>query len=582
MVKKKNNPKKINQRFLLSDSLIVLKRKFSTYIYLLLIIIVGFYFRTFNVNWDSGFYFHPDERAIVMFTVPIQLPQNLAEFFSPESPLNPHFFAYGNFPLYVLRIFSEFASNINPAFKEYSQMYVVGRIISASFDTFTIFTVFLLASSIFSKRTGLFAALSYALFVFPIQSSHFFTVDTMLTFFMTGVLLMLVSLVNNRSTMLFVLLGIFYGLALATKVSALVILPLIIGLFLILIFRSFKKRGIKLHLFTKMLLFFATAIATFVATQPYTIIDFQEFVKQTVAQSQMSKDPFVFPYTLQYVGKIPFLHEFLNIFLWGIGPIMGISFLVGFIKLFQSILKGRLQAIQTVIVLIYFLFYFALFGSFAVGWMRYMLPIYPILALFCGWLISEQILTRFKPVNYITKKFMLFLFLIIVLIYPISFTTIYTKLNTRIQASNWINKNIPHGSSLAVEHWDDSLPVYGYENYIQITLPLYDPDTNQKWQNINQLLKSSEYIVIASNRLYVPLQKLTDCSKLPLYRCYPKTAKYYKKLFSGQLGYKKVAEFTSYPTVPVLNIPIIDDSADESFTVNDHSKIMIFKKTNQQ
>ena len=579
MKKKKKNSKKNSPHFLLFNSLIALKNKFSTYIYLLLIIIVGFYLRTFNVNWDGGFYFHPDERAIVMFTVPLQLPKNLNEFLSPASHLNPHFFAYGNFPLYILRFFSELASHIDPAFKEYSQMYVVGRIISASFDTFTIFVVFLLASSIFSKRTGLFAALSYALFVFPIQSSHFFTVDTMLTFFMTGVLLLLVSIANNRSSTLFVFLGLFYGLALATKISAFVIFPLIFGLFFILLFRSSKKRGAQLYLLKKIFLFVATTLLIFVVTQPYALIDFQEFVKQTVAQSQMSKDPFVFPYTLQYVGKIPFLYEFLNIFLWGVGPLMGIFFLLGFIKLFRSTLKKGVQSLQTVIVIVYFLFYFILFGSFAVGWMRYMLPIYPILALFCGWLISEQILTHFKPVNYATKKFMLFLFLIIVLLYPVSFITIYTKPNTRIQASNWINNNIPYGSSLAVEHWDDALPVYGMMNYQQITLPLYDRDTPAKWQEINQKLKTSDYIIIASKRLYIPLQKLTDCKKLPSYRCYPITARYYKDLFSGKLGFSKVAEFVEYPTIPFINFKINDFSSDETFTVSDHPKVMIFKKT---
>ncbi len=163
-------------------------------------------------------------------------------------------------------------------------------------------------------------------------------------------------------------------------------------------------------------------------------------------------------------------------------------------------------------------------------------------------------------------------------IYPISFITIYTKPNTRIQSSVWINNNIPYGSKIAVEHWDDSLPVYGQENYTHLTLPLYDPDTNEKWQNINSTLRMSDYIIIASNRLYVPLQKLTDCKRLPAGRCYPLTEKYYKSLFSEKLGFKKVASFSMYPTIPLLGIRLHDDSADESFTVNDHPTIFIFKK----
>lgn len=576
--KKKTVLKKV---FSPKNLLLSIRKKFSIHIYLLLTIVTGFYFRTFNVNWDSGYYFHPDERAIVMFTLPLRFPHSILSFFSPNSTLNPHFFAYGNFPLYLLRIFSELASYLDPLYKEYAQMYVVGRLISASFDTLTIFIVFLLASTLFSKRTGLFAALFYALFVFPIQSAHSYAVDTMLTFFMTATIYQLVITINNRSRFSFTLLGFFYGLALATKISAFSITPIIFGVFIVFLAQDIKRKMNIAPLISRVCFFAITTIVVFFVTQPYALIDFQEFIKQTTAQSQMSKDPFVFPYTLQYVGKVPFFHEFINIFLWGIGPLMGVLCFAGFIKLVLSNFRKKTDNfIQLLTICAYFVFYFLLFGSFAVGWMRYMLPIYPILAIFGGWLISEKILHYIKPANYVTKKLMLFVFLVIVLIYPVSFITIYTKPNTRIQASTWINKNIPYGSTLAVEHWDDALPVYGMQNYRQITLPLYDQDAKAKWQAINSNLKNTDYIIIATKRLYVPLQKLTDCKKLPAFRCYPLTARYYKNLFSGKLGFVKVAEFVEYPTVPFINFKIDDFSSDETFTVSDHPKVLIFKKSN--
>jgi hypothetical protein len=95
--------------------------------------------------------------------------------------------------------------------------------------------------------------------------------------------------------------------------------------------------------------------------------------------------------------------------------------------------------------------------------------------------------------------------------------------------------------------------------------------------NENTALKIAS-IIIASGRLYIPLQKLTDCKHLPVNRCYPLTAKYYKNLFSGKLGFKKIQEFKSEPTIPFINIGINDLSADENFTVFDHPTIMIFKK----
>lgn len=105
---------------------------------------------------------------------------------------------------------------------------------------------------------------------------------------------------------------------------------------------------------------------------------------------------------------------------------------------------------------------------------------------------------------------------------------------------------------------------------------MYDSDNNpQKWSLINNRLEEGDYLIIASNRLYTPIQKLTDCKNLPEGKCYTVTANYYKDLFSENLDYVKVAEFSNYPNIFGFNIN--DQSADESFTVYDHPKVIIFK-----
>jgi len=49
---------------------------------------------------------------------------------------------------------------------------------------------------------------------------------------------------------------------------------------------------------------------------------------------------------------------------------------------------------------------------------------------------------------------------------------------------------------------------------------------------------------------------------------------------SNKTNYKKVAQFTSYPSLSYLGIPVSfpDDWSEEAFTVYDHPKVMIFKK----
>lgn len=293
----------------------------------------------------------------------------------------------------------------------------------------------------------------------------------------------------------------------------------------------------------------------------------------------MTKDAFTFPYTLQYVGKIPYLYELKNIILFGQGPIIGVLSLASFLYVVYRVVfeSKNFPWQKTLILLQFFLTYFLITGAFAIGFMRYMLPVYPILSIFVGiFLVSV-----FTPISK-TKIFLGTILLIAILIWPLSFLSIYVKDNTRVSASEWIHKNIPSGSTIATEHWDDVLPLRGQEKYTILSLPLYEPDTMEKWTLINDQLSKSGYIIVASNRLYAPLMKLTNCLELPSGRCYVKTALYYKELFTEKSGFIKVAEITSYPTIPFTNFQIKDNIADESFTVYDHPKILIFKKTSEE
>ena len=511
-----------------------------------------------------------------MFTTPLRLPSSFQEFLSPQSPLNPHFFAYGNFPLYLLKLLGELSATVNPLLNDYGGIHLVGRLISAVADTATVFVVFLIGSRLLKKRGGLFASALYACSVFPVQAAHFYAVDSLLTFFITSAIFVLILYIKDPSYKKSVLIGLFVGLALATKVSSAILLAMVF-IVLLYAFLSTKKRvSTLIHSLAIVLV----VGFVFVATQPYTIIDMRSFIQQTTLQGQMSNNAFLFPYTLQYVGKIPYLYEGYNIAFWGLGPIISSFCIAGIgIAAYRLYKKGIFKNPQLSFLIFFLVFYFLLFGKFAVGWMRYMLPIYPVLTIFGAFTLNELANKYFaRKILHKFTKIALFGFFIVIIMYPLSFISIYTKPNTRIQASDWMLKNIPLGSYLAIEHWDDSLPVYGGENFIHLTLPLYDPDNPEKWRQIESTLNIADYIVIASNRLYVPLQRLTDCNVLPKDKCYPKTAQYYKNLFSGKLGFEKVAEFSSYPTIPLANIKIQDDAADESFTVYDHPKIFIFKR----
>lgn len=562
----------------------------STKYILIGILLVGALFRFYNVNWDEGHHLHPDERAIVATADGIAWPKSVNEFFSPSSSLNPHFFAYGSLPFYLVKVVGQSLSENDPEFAHYALLNIPGRFLSAISDVITIFLIFLLGRALFGAKIGLIASAFYATSVLPIQLSHFYAVDTILTMWVTATLYMLILFYKHATMKRAFLTGLFLGLALATKISALVLVvgigtALIADFVLLFLKQPHKPKHWLPHLpnFAKHLALYGgiiviTTAVVFAICEPYAIIDFQSFWTQTQQQSAMTKDAFTFPYTLQFVGKVPFVYELKNLFLFGLGPLLGIFAIAGTLYVtYTALVKEKKDKwAEECILLTFFFTYFVIVCNFAIGFMRYLLPLYPLFAIF-GAVLAKRLYDSFD-IRGKLQYFFIAYFALALLIWPLSFVQIYSRSNTRVQATEWIHHNIPSGSTLAIEHWDDRLPLSGSDYYLLEELPLYDPDTAYKWQGIRDKLERTDYLIIASNRLYTPLQKLTDCANLPFGRCYPQTAKYYQLLFANKLGFQKVAEFTSFPTLPFTSISFNDQGADENFTVFDHPKIMIFQK----
>lgn len=510
-----------------------------------ILLILALALRAYGMDWDQWFHLHPDERMLIMVTERIDFFKNL----------NPDFFNYGSLPVYLLRLF-------NPEGTYYT-LLKSGRILSVGFDLATIIFVYKISDLIFkNRRIAAAASFFYAIAFFPIQNSHFFVVDVLLTTLTTILVYQVLTYLKQPSLKKIIFLGINFAAMIATKFTAVVLLPVVAGAIL------WKNLAHKKHYkktFMHLTLFILVLTGFFFIFMPYAFIESGRFLMDIGAQIKMNSNPYVFPYTLQYVGTIPYLYYLKNIFFWGLGPFISFFFMTG---LFHS--KKYFRNHAYLFLLVVLCFYFLVIGRSAVKFMRYMLPIYPILAVFAGYGISK--------VKEISRPIAM-VFMGLAIAWSLCFVNIYSSTHTRIAASEWMSENIPLGSTIAVEHWDDRLPLSGSENYVFEELTLYDqPDDGWKWSVINEKLKKSDYMIIASNRLYTPLQRLTDCQKYK--SCYPETGAYYKKLFSGRLGFEKVAEFSVYPGVKIgrFSIGIDDQSADESFTVYDHPRIIIFKK----
>lgn len=581
---------------------------------LILILILASILRFYGLNWDQNQHLHPDERFLTMVAQAIRWPEGISQYFdTAHSPLNPHnqgynFFVYGTFPLFFTKLLADLFG-----LSDYNNFTLFGRAISALFDVGTVLLVFLIARKITSQSGALLAAFFYAISVLPIQLSHFFAVDTFLNFLLVAVIYFLITGLYSFKNWSALGAGVSFGLTLASKVTALGILPAILFILLYQLIKNPKKIVIMSGLFI------LGTVITFRLTQPYafagtSLLDLSlnpKFILNLQELQRYSQPDSYFPPAVQWNNTPPLLYPLKELFLWGMGPTSFILAALGFfllsfrfLKKLPSIVKLRtvpsreevsILAIITVIAVIFF--YQGI--QFAKP-LRYFLPIFPFLSIIMAHSFFYLFSRLKRRVNPLPFYILHFTFYILIIIWPLAFISIYTQPHPRVQASQWIYQNIPPGSSLSADHWDDALPLgvggRSWQQYQLIEFPIFGPDNPQKWTQMDNKLQEVDYVVLSSNRAYGSIMRVP--------KNYPQTSLYYQKLFDSSLGFVKVAEFTSRPRLYLpgvkwcLNLPgtdygiiaqntqecnqsglsIVDDYIDETSTVYDHPKVIIFKK----
>jgi YYY domain-containing protein len=131
--------------------------------------------------------------------------------------------------------------------------------------------------------------------------------------------------------------------------------------------------------------------------------------------------------------------------------------------------------------------------------------------------------------------------------------------------------------------WDDVVPVgmdgygrfdnpdtaYGEGFYGESNLDLYAEDDPGKFDLLTETLAKSDYIVSSSNRVYGSTERMPSR--------YPATNEYYRRLFAGQLGFREIADITSFPSLGPFTVD--DQSAEEAWHVYDHPRVVVWEKT---
>jgi uncharacterized membrane protein len=579
---------------------------------LAVILVCGAALRFYNPGWDSGTLPHPDERSTVAFYVPsLRWPESLEQALDPrQSPLNPFWdvdgdhrrsYTYGHFPLYVLALSGAAVKSLVPLavqiglpddvvrFMQEARSPVgfalIGRCLMALADTASIYLLYRLGRRLYGRWAGLLAAAFSAFTVLQIQLAHFFAVDPVSATFVFLALYGAVLMAERRTGGVALLTGVAVGLAVACKFSALPIAaaPLVAVVVAVRRPPAGAPAGWAGRQWSNLLITACAALVVFAITSPYVFLDFQNFWQVVVhEQGDMVSGVADFPFTRQYRGTMPYVYFLEQQVRWGMGPPLGVLALAGLAWVVWRVVRGR-AGVGEYVVLSWLVLYFGPTGLFLAKFMRYMAPVTPLLVLLGAGLVAgrpnpegDQPPRRFLPLRAIAGG----LALVGAVVWSVAFVNgVYGHEHSWVTASRWVYQHVPDGACIAGEHWEEGFPQSwpepgmspGAHGYRQPLLPMYEEDTADKLAVIRDTLQACDYLVLASNRLWRTIPRLPER--------YPMSTRYYEALFGGELGFETIYIGESPPRLGPL---VFDDqAADESFTVYDHPRPILFKKVRQ-
>ena len=455
---------------------ITLVSRILVYTLLILILIMGGYLRLIGLDWDEEQHLHPDERFLTMVESSLLPVSSLGEYFDTgASTLNPGnqghtFYVYGTLPIFMVRYLAEWLD-----FTGYGSIYLVGRFLSAVMDLLTVALVFFIGTRLYNRWVGLIGSAFSAMAVLQIQQSHFFTVDTFITFFTLLTVYFAVEVVTAKEDRIdlvsYLFFGIALGMAVASKINAApVALTLPLAAFINWSQQPEEKKN---KLAPKVMLYLVIAalvsLLMFRVVQPYAFKGpgFFNFalnenwvsgLKSLQAQTSGDVD---FPPALQWARR-PIWFSLKNMVVWGLGIPYALLAWIGFGWMGWKIFVKRNWK-PHLVVWAWTGFYFVWQSFQWNSTMRYQMPIYPLLAVFASWMLVETWNgMRSETIQFIQWKLntkilrpLIVVSGIIVLIltagWAFSFSQIYTMPHPRVAATRWIFQNVSGPATLIIE-----------------------------------------------------------------------------------------------------------------------------------
>ena len=377
----------------------------------------------------------PDEQAVL---------KALSNMNPSKLNFNPKFFSYGGLYLYLLGIFLKvlsmfrvitLSSNVSYYFLHPEQMgaiFTLGKVFGAVFTSLSIYFVYLVGSSLYSRRTGLIAALFFSITPAVVTWSHQMKPYTFTFFWMLLSLYMCIKLFNHDDIKHY----IFAGLSAGLTAGSLFTYGIVVLCIPIIQFIKNIKNGVKSALFSlfekKMWLGFLFFVIGFILVNPY-------FILSILSLTELRHVNSIWPFSFSFFSILYYLR---HIVLAAFGLPVWLLIISGIVfAIFRRTKEDILLLLLLFPVIIYF-------SCSTTHWMHYGFFIVPILILL-GARLMDSWLAQKKGWK-VAGIFFLVVTLIYTFSYSLSIDIVAGRKNIRTIAGEWINENIPHQASIGM------------------------------------------------------------------------------------------------------------------------------------
>ncbi|HTN24270.1 MAG TPA: glycosyltransferase family 39 protein [Solirubrobacteraceae bacterium] len=321
-----------------------------------------------------------------------------------------------------------------------TNIWILSRVLAGATGTIAVWLLYLAGARLVDRRVGLLAAGIMAVSFLPVFYSKLALNDVPTT---AGVCLALwgaAGILRLGRARDYVFAGIGLGLACATKYTGGIVLLAIVGA----AGAQFAASGGKGFAARGLALVAGTALVSFFAANPYSVLDFSAFTEGLTHQSDASGDAAGKLGLTQSNGYVYYLWSFG----WGLGWLPLVMAAGGAVRLWFD--ESRLVGILVPPVIVFVLF----MGSQERYFGRWLLPVFPFVCILAAYAAIEIVDFAARNRSALRPTFIALAVVAVCgqgFVYSLHSGLVLSRDDTRNLARAWMVANVPAGKKVVIE-----------------------------------------------------------------------------------------------------------------------------------